>query len=187
MFSVCVFCGSRFGNDPGFEEDARELGRLMARQGWRLVYGGGDVGLMGTIADAVMESGGSVLGIIPERLMQREVGKQDISELVISRGMFDRKERMIAESNAFVAMPGGLGTIDELFEVLTLRQLGYHDSPICLLDRGGYWTSTLDMIAHVIDCGFAESSANGLFERYEDPAAIIQRLEPLERSASPES
>ncbi|MEZ5836810.1 MAG: TIGR00730 family Rossman fold protein [Geminicoccaceae bacterium] len=176
MFSVCVFCGSRFGRDPGHERDARELGRMIGERGWRLVYGGGSVGLMGVVADSVMTSGGSVLGIIPQRLMQREVGKGDISELVVSRGMFDRKERMIAESDSFVAMPGGLGTLDELFEVLTLKQLGYHEKPILLLDRGGFWSQTTALVDHVIAQEFAAADAASLMECIDDVPDIIRRL-----------
>lgn len=176
MYSVCVFCGSRFGRDPVFEKDARDLGRMIGQRGWRLVYGGGDVGLMGVIADEVMAAGGTVLGIIPELLVEREVRKDDITELVVSRGMFDRKERMIAELDAYVTMPGGLGTIDELFEVLTLKQLGYHASPILLLDRNGYWQSTMAMIGHVVDNGFADPSALELAECLPDPQTIIERL-----------
>ena len=177
MKSVCVFCGSRFGSDPQFDQDARELGKLIGKKSWRLVYGGGDVGLMGSVASSVMDAGGTVFGIIPKKLLDREVGKQDITELVISQGMFDRKERMIDESDAFVALPGGLGTLDELLEVMTLKQLGYHDKPILLIGGNAFWQPALGLFEHIVRHQFAESSALGFAEQVGSPALAIAQID----------
>ena len=138
-FSVAVFCGSRTGSDPAHAAAARELGTAIGRRGWRLVYGGGDVGLMGVTARSAQAAGGPVLGIIPQRLLDREVGKVDLSELRITTTMFDRKQQLIEAADAFVALPGGLGTLDEILDAVTLRQLGYHAKPILLVDLGGFW------------------------------------------------
>ena len=175
-FSVCVFCGSRRGADPAYQRDALTLGRLIGEAGWRLVYGGGDVGLMGDVAGAVMAAGGTVLGVIPERLLEREVGKTDITELVVSKGMADRKELMISASDAFVALPGGLGTLDELLEVMTLKQLGYHTAPILMIDTAGYWSATARLVEEVIAAGFADPGAMALAEVVATPHAAIERL-----------
>lgn len=160
--AVCVFCGSRAGRDARFVAAARALGTALGRRGWRLVYGGGDVGLMGILAGAALAAGGDVLGVIPQRLLDREVGKRDIGELLVTATMFDRKERMIERSDAFVVLPGGLGTLDELLEVVTLRQLGYHDSPILLVDVAGYWRPFMALLEQVIANGFADAGASRL-------------------------
>lgn len=181
-FNVCVFCGSRPGASARFAAVAAELGAGVARRGWRLVYGGGEVGLMGVTARAALAAGGEVVGIIPRLLVGREVGKTDLTELVVTETMFARKERMIARADAFVALPGGLGTLDELLEVVTLRQLGYVAAPVLLVDSDGFWRPFAELVAAVIRDGFAEPSAAGLFELAPDvPAA----LRALERAASP--
>ncbi|WGF86885.1 TIGR00730 family Rossman fold protein [Marinivivus vitaminiproducens] len=161
--SVCVFCGSRNGLDPAYRKGVEELARALAKAGLTFVYGGGDIGLMGAGADAAVAAGGIARGIIPDRLLEREVGHRGISELVVTRDMFDRKARMIAESDAFVIMPGGLGTLDELFEVLTLRQLGYHDKPIVVVDLHGYWQPLLAAMEQVVEHGFADASIRELY------------------------
>ncbi|MDF1585149.1 LOG family protein [Marinimicrococcus flavescens] len=183
-FSVCVFCGSRFGASPSFRAAAEALGREIGRRGWRLVYGGGDVGLMGVVASATLAAGGEVLGIIPRRLMEREVGKHDVTELLVTETMFARKERMIAESHAFLTLPGGLGTLDELLEVVTLRQLGYHDLPVLLVDVDGFWDEWQALLEKVVACGFADASAVRLLERAGGVAAA---MELLENQAAPAS
>lgn len=180
-YSVCVFCGSRFGASPVFETAARDLGTEIGRRGWRLVYGGGDVGLMGVVADATLAAGGQVLGIIPRRLMEREVGKQDVTELLVTETMFARKERMIAESDAFLTLPGGLGTLDELLEVVTLRQLGYHDLPVLLVDVDGFWDEWQALLEKVVQTGFAEASALRLLDR---APGVVAAVELLEREAA---
>lgn len=175
--SVCVFCGSRFGTRSAYRDAAKKIGAGIGNKGWRVIYGGGDVGLMKIVADAAMEAGGEVKGFIPRKLMEREVGKRGITELVINVTMFERKERMIAESDAFVVLPGGLGTLDELLEVMTLRQLRYHDKPILLVDTDGFWRKALDLFEAVIAEGFAEPSAMDLLEICEEPERLLTMIE----------
>lgn len=179
MLSVGVFCGSRTGRHAAYVEAAEALGMALGRKGWRLVYGGGDIGLMGAAARAAMAAGGTVLGVIPQRLLDREVGKRDITELVVTRNMFDRKERLIAESDAFVALPGGLGTLDEVLDALTLRQLGYHKKPILLVDIDGFWRRAQDLLEHFVAEAFADASALELCELVPDVAAAVERLERM--------
>lgn len=180
---VCVFCGSRFGRLEAFEAVATALGHALGRNGWRLVYGGGDVGLMGTIARASLAAGAEVLGIIPQRLLDREVGKRDLTELQITPSMFARKERMMEVSDAFVVLPGGFGTIDELLDAVTLRQLGYHDKPILLLDLDGFWQPAMALFRHVVEAGFAEPAALELVELHPDVPAVTARLARLQAQA----
>ncbi len=161
--NLCVFCGSRPGASTAFADAAAELGRGIARAGFGLVYGGGDVGLMGILAGAALDAGGVVHGIIPRRLLDREVAKEGITELTVTATMFERKERMIAASDGFIVLPGGFGTLDELLEVLTLRQLGYHDKPIVLLEVDGFWRPCLAFFERIVATGFAEPSAERLF------------------------
>ncbi len=171
--SLCVFCGSRPGASSAFTDAARELGRAITRAGFGIVYGGGDVGLMGILAGAALDAGGVVRGIIPRRLLDREVAKEGLTELVVTATMFERKERMIAESDGFIVLPGGFGTLDELLEVLTLRQLGYHDKPIVLLEVDGFWGPCLAFFEQIVTSGFAEPSVERLFALAEDvPTAL---------------
>ncbi|MFL5333943.1 MAG: TIGR00730 family Rossman fold protein [Geminicoccaceae bacterium] len=181
-FSVGVFCGSRLGNNPGHGDAAVALGKAIARQGWRLVYGGGDVGLMGVTARAAVSAGATVLGVITERLFDREVGKHDLSELRVTVTMFERKEILIRESDAFVVLPGGLGTLDEILDAVTLRQLGYHDKPIFLLDLGGYWRACQALFDQFVEAGFADPAAARLHELVPDVATAISRLECMRAS-----
>jgi uncharacterized protein (TIGR00730 family) len=162
--SVCVFCGSRHGLDPRFRALARDFGRLAGQAGVTLIYGGGHVGLMGAAADAALAAGGRVVGLIPARLLEREVGHRTISELIVTRDMFERKQQMIERADAFVVLPGGLGTLDELLEVITLRQLGYHDKPILIVDCDGYWDPFVAMVERVVAQAFAEPDVRALFE-----------------------
>lgn len=187
LFSVCVFCGSRFGNDPAYERDARELGRTLGDNGWRLVYGGGNVGLMGVVADATLQAGGHVTGIIPRRLLEREVGKREIDSLVVTETMFERKQQMIAASDAFVTIAGGFGTLDELLEVITLRQLGYHDGPILILDTLGVWQDLLRAFDDLIKREFAGPDAASLWQVVPDVETCVARLRrgAADRSAAP--
>jgi hypothetical protein len=180
--SVCVFCGSRQGGDDRYLEAAGRFGELAARAGLEVIYGGGRVGLMGAVADAAVHEGGRVTGFIPIRLLSREVAHDGISDLVVTDGMFDRKAEMIARADAFVILPGGLGTLDELLEVITLRQLGYHDKPILLVDVGGYWEPFVALVEHVVACAFAGPTAAGLFELVDGvEAALARLLEPTVR------
>jgi uncharacterized protein (TIGR00730 family) len=153
-FSVCVYCGSRMGNDPAFEAAAREVGRQIGLRGWQLVYGGGSTGLMGAVADAALEHGASVVGVIPHRLVQRELGHPGLTDLQVVDTMHERKHRMAMQSDAFVALPGGIGTMEEIFEVWTWRQLGYHQKPLGLLNTAGYYDDLLKFIDRSHDGGF---------------------------------
>ena len=154
---VCVFCGARKGADPRWMQLAAELGRGLAQQGHILLYGGGHVGLMGELADAALAAGGKVIGVIPESLMRREVGHRGLTELEVVPDMHLRKQRMIERSQAFITLPGGLGTLDELFEVLTLAQLGEHHHPMILLDPVGYFDSLNSLLEQIVAQGFASA------------------------------
>jgi uncharacterized protein (TIGR00730 family) len=153
-FAVCVFCGARDGESPAFAELAADVGRRIATRGWTVVYGGGDVGLMGALAGGALAAGGRVIGIIPRALLRQERGKHEITRLEVVDSMALRKERMIALADAFLTLPGGLGTLDELFEVLTLRQIGLHRKPVGILDYGSYFTSLLAAIETMAEHGF---------------------------------
>jgi hypothetical protein len=162
--SLCVFCGSQHGTDRRFRAAATRLGELAAGAGLQLIYGGGRVGLMGAVADAAMAAGGEVVGLIPARLLEREVGHRAITELIVARDMFDRKDQMIARADAFIVLPGGLGTLDEMLEVVTLRQLGYHAKPIVLVNLAGYWDPLIALVERVVEYDFAAADARGLFQ-----------------------
>jgi hypothetical protein len=156
--NICVFCGSSLGLNPVFEAAAKELGKLMAAQGHTLVYGGGNIGLMGAVADAVMEHGGEVIGVIPDFLLQREVGHRGVSRLEVVNSMHERKKRMADLSHAFIAMPGGWGTLDELAEILTWRQLNLIQQPIALLNTADFFVPLLQQMRHMVDAGFLRES-----------------------------
>ena len=153
-FSVCVYCGSRNGVRPAYRDLALRLGTAIGRRGWQLVYGGGRAGLMGAVADATLAAGGTVVGVIPESLMNLEVGHAGLTELHVVHTMHQRKQLMAERSHAFIAMPGGIGTFEELFEVWTWRHLAYHDRPIGLLDAEGYWAPMLQFLRHSVAEGF---------------------------------
>ncbi len=155
-YSVCVFCGSRMGNDPAFEAGAFALGRALAKAKMRLVYGAGDVGLMGAVANGAQAAGGQTFGVIPVHLLEKEVGKRDLSTFVITENMYERKKVMFMNADAIVTLPGGAGSLDELFEVLTWRQLGLHDKPIYLFDINEYWQPLLALVKHMVANGFAD-------------------------------
>ncbi len=182
--NLCVFCGSRRGASGAYADAAAELGRAIARAGFGLVYGGGDVGLMGVLAGAALDAGGTVQGIIPRRLLEREVAKEGVTELVVTTTMFERKERMIAGADGFLVLPGGFGTLDELLEVLTLRQLGYHDKPIVLLDVDGFWKPCLAFFERIVAEGFAEPSAAGLFAVADDVPSALELVTDGRRRAA---
>ena len=154
--SICVFCGARFGTDPAGREVATRLGELLAREGIAMVYGGGGVGLMGLAANAALKAGGRVVGVIPRFLLQREAGHPALSETVVVETMHERKLQMFDRSDAFVVLPGGIGTLEELFEVLSWRTLGLHSKPIVIVDQGGYWQPLAALLRGVVEGGFAE-------------------------------
>lgn len=154
--SLCVYCGARFGNDPAIRDTATRLGQLVAREKITLVYGGGGVGLMGLVANAALDGGANVVGIIPNFLLQREAGHPALSETVVVETMHERKLQMFDRSEAFVILPGGLGTLEEFFEVLSWRTLGLHTKPIVIVDLGGYWKPLAALLRAVVDGGFAD-------------------------------
>lgn len=156
--SVCVFCGSRSGTDPAYAQAARDTGAMIAAQGWRLVYGAGDVGLMGEVARAAEAAGARAMGVIPVHLLKREKGRRDLSTFVVTEDMHERKKVMFMNSDAVVVLPGGAGSLDEFFEVLTWAQIGLHAKPIFLLDTNGYWQPLVLLLRHVVTQGFAEPS-----------------------------
>ena len=181
FLSVAVFCGSRFGADPTFRAASQALGAGLARAGLRLVYGGGRVGLMGVVADAVLAGGGSVLGIIPDFLQRREVAHSGPVDLVITETMHDRKRRMFEAADAFITMPGGLGTFDETIEITTWRQLGLHDKPIIICDVQQWAQPYLAALAAAIEQGFADPSTASLFEVLPDVDSVLDRLASIAR------
>ena len=146
MKTLCVYCGSNAGNNPVYAEQARVLGRTMAEQGLALVYGGGNVGLMGIVADAVLEHGGEVIGVIPQQLVDWEVAHKGVTRLEVVDSMHTRKQRMFELSDGFVALPGGFGTLDEMFEMLTWRQLGLGRKPCAFLDANDFWQPLMTML-----------------------------------------
>lgn len=168
--SVCVYCGSRSGNRPAYAEAARETGRMLARNRWRLVYGAGDVGLMGETARAAIAAGAEALGVIPAHLVSREAGKRDLSAFVVTETMHERKKVMFMNSDAILVLPGGGGSLDEFFEVLTWRQLGLHSKPILLVNAEGYWDPLVALIDRIVAEGFAEASLRGFVTVAADAA-----------------
>lgn len=157
--TICVYCGSSPGHNPGYVAAARQFGRILAKNGIGLVYGGGSGGIMGALAEAVCESGGRVVGVIPEFLRQQERLFEGANEIIITRDMHDRKRIMFERADAFVAMPGGIGTLEELVEQLTWAQLGHHRKPILLADINGYWAALVDLFARMHAAGFIHSGA----------------------------
>ncbi|WP_372838006.1 TIGR00730 family Rossman fold protein [Phaeovulum sp.] len=174
--SVCVYCGARSGNRPAYAAAAQATGTMLASRGWRLVYGAGDVGLMGEVARAAISAGGATFGVIPQHLVLREVGKRDLSTFIVTEDMHERKKVMYMNSDAIVVLPGGAGSLDEMFEVLTWRQLGLHSKPILLLDTDGYWQPLFTLLRHLTVEGFADASLLELVELVPDVASLESRL-----------
>ncbi|MEM7544745.1 MAG: TIGR00730 family Rossman fold protein [Pseudomonadota bacterium] len=158
MKMICVYCGSRDGNAPRFAEAAEEVGNGIAARGLGLVYGAGDVGLMGRVARTALDGGAPVVGVIPHHLKTREIEKTDLTEIIAVDSMHERKMIMFKRADAFVALPGGPGTLDELIELLTWRQLGLHEKPAHLLNLDGYWDPLLTLLNNCVNNGFANSS-----------------------------
>ena len=175
--SVCVYCGSRSGAKSNYLKAAQSLGKALAERDWRLVYGAGDVGLMGAVAKAAQLAGGETFGVIPEHLLPRELGKTDLTHFIVTENMHERKKIMFMNSDAIVVLPGGPGTLDEFFEVLTWAQLGLHSKPILLWNAGGYWDPLLTVLGNVIHQGFADESFSGLYEVVDDLPGALAVLE----------
>jgi uncharacterized protein (TIGR00730 family) len=176
MKRICVFCGSSPGVRPEYADAARAMGRALAEQGLALVYGGGRVGLMGIVADAVMQAGGQAIGVIPEALMRREVGHEALTELHVVASMHERKALMADLSDGFIAMPGGYGTFEEFCEVITWSQLGIHPKPCGLLNVAGYYAPLLAMFDHAVAEGFVRAQHRALVLEAAEPAALLDAL-----------
>ena len=177
--SICVYCGSRFGARPAYKAAAQALGQAIGERGWQLVYGGGKVGLMGTVADATLAAGGRVVGIIPDSLKRLEVEHTGLQELHVVSTMHVRKQMMAERADLFIALPGGIGTLEELYEVWTWRQLGYHDQPIGLVNTEGYYDRLLAFMAHSVEEGFLSGPQNSVLQVGEDPVELLLRLAAL--------
>jgi len=175
-FSVCVYLGSRPGNNPAFTQAATAVGQWIGQHGGQLVYGGGRSGLMGQVAQATRASGGRVVGVIPQALVDKELANHDCDELHIVTTMHERKALMAERSDAFLALPGGIGTLEELFEVWTWRQLGYHDKPIGLLDVDGYYRHMLDFLQHSVRSDLMGEWQMGLVHCNADVQALLRAL-----------
>lgn len=174
--SVCVYCGSRDGTDPAYAAAAEATGQMLAQQGWRLVYGAGDVGLMGRVARATQTAGGVTFGVIPTHLLDWEVGKRDLDTFVITETMHERKKVMFMNADAVVVLPGGAGSLDEFFEAVTWRQLGLHEKPIYLLNIAGFWDPLIALLHHVVDQGFAGQDVLDSITIVDDVAALTASL-----------
>ena len=170
--SVCVYCGSRDGVDPVYAQAAEDTGRMLVGNGWRLVYGAGDVGLMGRVARSVQQAGGQTFGVIPTHLMDWEVGKRDLDSFVVTETMHERKKVMFMNADAVVVLPGGAGSLDEFFEALTWRQLRLHAKPIILLNVNGFWDPLMGLLNHVVDQGFAGDNILSFVQVADDVPAL---------------
>ena len=184
---LCVYCGSAAGLDPCYQDAARELGGALAKAGIELIFGGGRVGLMGVLADAVLAGGGRVVGIIPRRLRDAELAHPGAGELVIVGSMHERKRQMAERADAFAILPGGIGTLDETFEILTWRQLGLHDKPIFLVDVAGYWQPLRDLLDHLSAQGFTASLVPKLLEIVPNVAELMRALGDVQPAGPPRS
>ena len=183
--SVCVFCGASTGVDPAYRDAAVALGRTLAQRGLTLVYGGGAVGLMGIVADAAMAAGGEVIGIIPQSLMDAEVGHKGLTRLEVVDGMHARKARMAELSDAFIALPGGLGTLEELFEVWTWGQLGYHAKPLGLLDVNGFYSKLGSFLDHVVEEGFVRPQHRAMLMLGNQPVELLAAMDEFKAPVVP--
>jgi len=175
-FSVAVYCGSRFGDRPAYEAAARSLGRSIAGSGGSVVYGGGRVGLMGALADAALATGGRVVGVIPQALMDREVGHTGLTELHVVQTMHERKQLMAERADAFITLPGGIGTLEEIYEVWSWQQLGYHDKPVALLNVEGYYDALLEFMRVSHERGFVSTPQYHALLVDDDPVRLLARV-----------
>ncbi len=175
-FSICVYLGSRPGDNPRFAQAATAVGRWIGERGGQLVYGGGRSGLMGTVAEATRLAGGRVLGVIPQALVDKELANQQCDELHIVKNMHERKAMMAERCDAFVALPGGIGTFEELFEVWTWRQLGYHDKPLGLLNVDGYYDGLLAFLRTSVQSGLMSDWQMGLLSTHTEVDALLRTL-----------
>ena len=173
---LCVYCGSSGAVDRQYRDAASDLGARLAAAGIGLVFGGGRVGLMGLLADAALAGGGEVIGIIPSRLRDAELAHPGVTELVVVESMHERKRAMAEKADAFAVLPGGIGTLDEMFEILSWKQLGLHDKPILLADVGGYWAPLRRLLDHIVVTGFAREQTRGLLKVVPNVAGLMAAL-----------
>ena len=183
MNRLAVYCGSSMGADPLFADAAKAIGEEMARRGIGLVYGGGRLGLMGVVADAVLEGGGEVHGVIPQALIDLEVAHTGLTELHVVTSMHERKSKMTELTDAFVALPGGIGTLDELFEAWTWNALGYHSKPFCLLNPAGFWDKLIGFLDHVTESGFMSPERRAQLLVADTIAEGIEKLDEAIKAA----
>lgn len=183
-FTLCVYCGSRVGTQPEFTAAARRVGQAIGERGWAMVYGGGRVGLMGVVADTALEAGARVVGVIPQSLQEREVGHPGLSELHVVETMHQRKQLMAERADAFIALPGGIGTLEELFEVWTWRQLGYHDRPIGLLNTAGYFDPLLTFLTQTVETDFVSRDTLSKLQVGSEAEELLDRLAVQSRSTA---
>lgn len=184
LTSVCVFCGASTGTNPLYREAAQALGRALAERKLTLVYGGGAVGLMGIVADAALAVGGEVIGIIPQSLKDKEIGHNGLTRLEVVDGMHARKARMAELSDAFIALPGGLGTLEELFEVWTWGQLGYHHKPLGLLEVSGFYEKLSGFLDHIVGEGFVRAPHRDMLQISDSPASLLDALDAWKPSVA---
>jgi hypothetical protein len=184
--SICVFCGARFGNNPAARDHAARLGELLAREKITLVYGGGGVGLMGVMANAALKAGGKAVGVIPTFLLRREAGHPALTETVVVETMHQRKLAMFERAEAFVVLPGGIGTLEEFFEVLSWRTLGLHSKPIAILDIDGYWAPLADLLKGVVQGGYAAPTHLDHVVVVDSLDKLLPALAAMPRAAAPE-
>lgn len=179
MKSLCIFCGSTNGADGKYRQSTMEISRLLAQKGITLVYGGGSYGLMGTAADAAMKHRGKVIGVIPKLLVEKEAAKRNITELLIVESMQERKKKMMELSDGFLVLPGGVGTLDELFEVMAFINLGVHKKPCGILNPNGFYDKLIEFVDHASNEGFIKSSTRKYLVDDADPETLIQKMEML--------
>ena len=183
LANICVYCGAHTGRDPGYAATAALLGRTLAERGLGVVYGGGRVGLMGVVADAALAAGGRVTGIIPQALMTKELAHSGLTELVVTASMHERKAQMAERADAFIALPGGLGTFEELFEIWTWGQLGWHRKPCGVVNVAGFYDGLIAFLDHATDAGFVRTLHRGMLLVDDDPARLLARFAQYEAPA----
>lgn len=177
MQTICVYCGSSEGNDPAYVDAAGAFGARLGQRGYDLVYGGASIGIMGAVADAAMSAGARATGVMPESMLEEELAHQELDDLRIVDSMHERKATMADLSDAFVALPGGLGTLEELFETWTWAQLGYHRKPCSVLNIDSYWSPLLEMVDHAVDSGFVDEIYRQMLVVGQKPDDLLDRLE----------
>jgi uncharacterized protein (TIGR00730 family) len=176
LHRICVYCGSSPGNDPAHRATAEALGGLLAREDLTVVYGGGNIGLMGAVADGALAAGGKVIGVIPQSLLEKELGHRGVTELHVTGSMHERKQLMVDLSDGFIALPGGFGTLDELFETLTWLQLGFHHKPVGLLNVGGFFDGLISFVRHMSQSGFLKPEHAACLLVESDAEKLLSRM-----------